>query len=101
MRPIGVIRAPSEPRCDRNMSIETVRILGAGIAGLTAALNLARHGVQVEVFEKSTTVGHRFHGDFQAFENWSSTIDIYHDLDRAGIELDCFKQEFSRTLPKK
>ena len=34
------------------MSIEKVKIAGAGPAGLTAAINLAKAGYQVDVFEK-------------------------------------------------
>ncbi|WP_439135352.1 NAD(P)/FAD-dependent oxidoreductase [Pseudomaricurvus sp.] len=36
-----------------------VAIIGAGIAGLTSARELTRHGVQVQVFEKSRGVGGR------------------------------------------
>ena len=37
----------------------TVGVVGAGLAGLTAARNLADHGLQVQVFEKSRGVGGR------------------------------------------
>ncbi len=46
---VGVPRAPKE----------TVAILGAGAAGLTAAFRLIRAGVQVELFEASRRIGGR------------------------------------------
>ena len=49
----------------------TIKILGAGIAGLTAAIVLAKSGHLVEVFEKNKDCGMRFHGDLQGLENWS------------------------------
>ena len=47
------------------MPIENIKIAGAGPAGLTAAINLAKAGYQVEVFEKNHDTGVRFHGDLQ------------------------------------
>ena len=51
--------------------MNTVKIIGAGPAGLVAAIVLRRHGIPVTVFEKSPEVGHRLSGDFQGLENWS------------------------------
>ena len=36
-----------------------IAVLGAGLAGLSAAWNLAAHGCTVEVFERDTGVGER------------------------------------------
>ncbi len=63
-----------------------VRILGAGPAGLAAAINLARAGFPVEVFEKRHECGARFHGDLQGLENWSRPTDVIDDLQRFHIE---------------
>lgn len=49
-----------------------VTVIGAGPAGLVAAATLARGGRRVRVYERSSTVGHRFAGDFQGLESWSS-----------------------------
>ena len=46
-------------------SSKHIKILGAGISGLAAAINLVKSGYKVEIFEKRSEVGKRFHGDFQ------------------------------------
>ncbi len=61
---------------DKINTMERVRILGAGPAGLSAAINLARSGYNVDIFEKNEDVGSRFHGDFQGLENWSDEKDV-------------------------
>jgi len=61
-------------------------VIGAGPAGLVAAATLARAGRQVRVFEKASEVGHRFSGDFQGLENWSSPTDALDRLAHLGIE---------------
>lgn len=48
------------------------RIAGAGPAGLSAALLLARAGVRVELREKRADVGARFRGAVHGIENWST-----------------------------
>lgn len=63
-----------------------VRILGAGPAGLAAAINLARAGFPVEVFEKRHDCGARFHGDLQGLENWSRPTDALDDLRRFNVQ---------------
>lgn len=66
----------------------TVKIIGAGPAGLVAAIVLRRHGIPVTVFEKSPEVGHRLSGDFQGLENWSSDVDITETLKNLGVEIN-------------
>lgn len=65
---------------------ETVNIIGAGPAGLTAAIVLARHGVPVKVHEATAAVGARLNGDLQGLENWSSEQEIPALLVEIGIE---------------
>lgn len=64
---------------------DPVRIVGAGPAGLAAAITLAGAGRAVEVFERRRTVGARFRGDLQAIENWSDPEDVSAELARRGI----------------
>jgi len=37
----------------------SVLVVGAGIAGMNAAINLANHGIQVHLVEKEPTIGGR------------------------------------------
>ncbi len=67
---------------------ETINIVGAGPAGLTAAIVLRKHGYPVRVYEKSSDVGHRLNGDFQGLENWSSEKDITEILKDTGIRIN-------------
>lgn len=65
--------------------MKEIEIVGAGPAGLVAAINLAGAGYRATVYEDKPDVGHRFHGDFQGLENWSSQEDVTVLLDRLGI----------------
>ncbi|HOP41478.1 MAG TPA: NAD(P)/FAD-dependent oxidoreductase [Geobacteraceae bacterium] len=64
---------------------EPITIVGAGPAGITAAIVLRRHGIPVRVYEKFPDAGYRLNGDFQGFENWSSEQDITDLLKEIGI----------------
>ncbi len=60
-----------------------VEIAGAGPAGLVAAITLAHAGQKVIVHEMQKEVGHRFGGDFQGLENWTTkknVLDVFRDL---------------------
>ncbi len=65
-----------------------IEIVGAGPAGLTCAIVLARAGRTVTVREWHGDVGHRFHGDFQGLENWTDPQDVLAELAEAGIAAD-------------
>lgn len=75
-----------------------IRILGAGLSSLTAAINLAKEGYQVDIFEKNEDVGMRFHGDIQGLENWSENKDILEELKEMNIEIDFDCHPFSRLI---
>jgi flavin-dependent dehydrogenase len=70
------------------MTEDPINIIGAGPAGLTAAIVLRKHGFPVRVYEKSSDVGHRLNGDFQGLENWSAGRDIRDLLRDIGIEIN-------------
>ncbi|MBI5599666.1 MAG: NAD(P)-binding protein [Deltaproteobacteria bacterium] len=74
-----------------------VNIAGAGIAGLTAAINLARDGRRVRVYERGPDVGTRFNNDFQGLENWSTEKDVLEVLDGYGIKTDFFYKPFKEA----
>lgn len=64
-----------------------VAVVGAGPAGSAAALELARHGVEVTVYEQRRQPGGRFHGDLQGLENWTTDEDVCAWLARLGIRM--------------
>ena len=64
--------------------------MGAGPAGLSAAIHLARNGFPVVVYEKNAAAGSRFHNDFQGLENWSSEGDIMDRLRMMSVDVSFF-----------
>jgi flavin-dependent dehydrogenase len=66
---------------------DPIKILGAGPAGLTSAIVLAKSGRQVIVHEKQNDVGVRFNDDFQGLENWSVTTDTLDEIADMGIQI--------------
>ncbi len=69
-------------------------IVGAGPSGLVAAATLARSGRSVRVLERNHEVGHRYAGDFQGLENWTTSRDSLELLAALGIEADFDYQPF-------
>src|SRR5262245_5029362 len=63
-----------------------VRIVGAGVSGLTTAIQLARHGVEVEVFERRADSGLAHGLRCDAIENWTSAPDLRETLERWSID---------------
>lgn len=74
-----------------------IKILGAGIAGLTASINLAKGGFGVTVFERSSTVGSRFHNDFQGLENWSDETDALEILEKLSLKTNFWNRGFEKV----
>jgi len=70
------------PRTDTTRTV----VVGAGPAGLVAAATLARSGHTVRVLERNAEVGHRFAGDFQGLENWTTSQDALDSLATLGVE---------------
>ena len=66
---------------------DAIHIVGAGPAGLAAALTLARAGRRAVVHEQRPEVGGRFHGDLQGIENWTAPQDVLEELEAMGVDL--------------
>ncbi len=66
-----------------------IRILGGGISGLTAAINLKRAGFDVEVHERKDYCGKQTK-DFQFLENWTSNEDVLDALSAMHIKTDFY-----------
>lgn len=76
-----------------NVTDKTVKILGAGISGLSAAITLARNDLRVEVFEKNSHTGGRFKRDFQCLRNFGNkTIDPIIEFKNHGIPIKAYKK---------
>ncbi len=73
---------------DSGTKEESLRIVGAGPGGLSAAITLARAGRRVVVHEAHREVGYRFQGDLQGLENWTSAEDVLGEFQRLGITTD-------------
>ena len=71
--------------------MKRIKILGAGLSGLSAAITFAKAGLNVDVFEIHKDVGQRFRGDLEGLENWSEKGDILDEFRKMNIEInfDC------------
>jgi len=74
-----------------------IKIAGSGPSGLTAAINLARAGFSVEVFERRGDVGCRFSGEHQGLENWTSPVDVLRKLEEMGVKPNFEATPFRRA----
>ena len=67
--------------------MKRIKILGGGIAGLTAAINLKKAGVDAEIHERKDFCGKRTN-DFQFLENWTFDDDALDILRSMHIQAD-------------
>ncbi len=65
--------------------METVKILGAGPSGLTAAINLASEGYNVVVYERNNDVGEGVKRNLQGLENWTEEQDVLKEFRKMNI----------------
>lgn len=68
--------------------MKTIKIAGAGLSGLTAAINLAKEGYNVEIFEAQDSVGKRFSGDLQGLENWTDDQDTLELMKSYNLKIN-------------
>lgn len=71
-----------------NNKTKTIKIAGAGIAGLTSAIVLAKAGYDVKVFERNSDVGRRFCGDLEGLMNWGFDENILDFMKNIGLEIN-------------
>ena len=71
--------------------MDYAKILGAGPAGLSAAINLASAGYSVDVFEKNQEIGSVVKRNLQGLENWSDKQDVVKEFKKMRIKpnFDC------------
>lgn len=67
---------------------QPIHIVGAGPAGLSAAIALSNAGREVHVHERYAGPGRRFQGDLQGLENWTTDSDVLNELNGMGIKTD-------------
>jgi len=70
------------------MKNKGIIIAGAGLAGLTAAANLARAGYQVKVYEKKNFIGQHLKETVQLLPNWFSKKNVIKELEECGIKIN-------------
>ena len=75
--------------------MKSISIAGAGISGLTAAINLSREGYDVTVHEKLSDAGKKHMFNFEGLENW--TYDLMRTLKEINVRPD-FRKRAMREL---
>jgi flavin-dependent dehydrogenase len=73
--------------------MDTVRILGGGISGLAAAINLRKAGIDTEVYEKKNYCG-KHCNDFQFLEDWTFDEHVFDLLKRINIDIDFYTKPY-------
>ncbi len=70
-----------------NMHKKTIKIAGAGLAGLTCAINLAKAGQKVEIYEKCPQVGGHYPENPQLLPNWFCQQDVVEEIEGCNIRI--------------
>jgi len=71
----------------KEMEKGKIKIAGAGLAGLTAAINLAKAGFEVEVHEKCSKIGDHYKENPQMLPNWFYKEDVIEELERCNVKI--------------
>jgi len=87
----------------RTSSPKKVAVIGAGPAGITAAYQLAKKGVEVHVFEAGNAVG----GLARTIDLWGQRVDLgridfsaaIHELTNSGWKLSAMIMKWWTALP--
>lgn len=69
------------------------KIAGAGIAGMTAAINLKKNGFDVLVYEKQKSIGLSRNGDIEGLENWIFETPMSLFFEEHGFDFDQINQK--------
>ena len=69
---------------------EEIKILGAGISGLTAGIILAKNNYPVKIFEKRSRVGSFIKKDIHSLRNYSYDYDVIEKYKELGIKISNF-----------
>lgn len=67
-----------------------IKILGAGISGLSAGIILAKNGYEVEIFERRSRIGSFFEKDIHSLRNYSHDYDVIKKYKQLGIKVSNF-----------
>lgn len=67
-----------------------IKILGAGIAGLTSAIKLRQLGEEATIFERNSEVGAHLKADIQAIRNYDVKKDQFNEFKDFGLEINDF-----------
>lgn len=70
------------------MRKKKIKIAGAGLAGLTCAINLAKANFEVEVYERCQNVGKSQIENPQMLPNWLSQGDVIEELEKCNIKIN-------------
>jgi len=65
--------------------MKPVKILGAGIAGMSAANFLSQSGYKATVYEKCSFIGGSRDGDFEGIENWIFSENVSDFIKKIGF----------------
>lgn len=71
-----------------NVKNGPISILGAGPAGLSAAIRLSKSGREVHIHERYEDTGRRFKGDLQGLENWTTKKNVLEELHSFGVDIN-------------